>query len=91
MEVVDWRKNLADSSQALTKVTIGTHPSQLKRVLAVRMVDLAGYVICALSRPKGVLWDFDRCSEKASPVSEHPFPQTTFVQASMCEWSSYSA
>ncbi|GFU49999.1 hypothetical protein TNCV_2362721 [Trichonephila clavipes] len=29
----------------------------------VRMVDLAGYVICALIRPKGVLWNLDRGSE----------------------------
>ncbi|GFX18303.1 hypothetical protein TNCV_4306041 [Trichonephila clavipes] len=55
------------------------------------MVYLAGYVICALIRPKGVLWDLDRGSEKASPVSEHPFRQTTSVQASMGEWSSYPA
>ncbi|GFX53293.1 hypothetical protein TNCV_362861 [Trichonephila clavipes] len=53
------------------------------------MVDLAGYVICALIRPKGVLWDLDRDSEKASPLFEYPFRQTTSVQASMCEWSSY--
>ncbi|GFV95929.1 hypothetical protein TNCV_452691 [Trichonephila clavipes] len=55
------------------------------------MVDLAGYVICALIRPEGVLWDLDRGSEKASPVFEHPFRQTPSVQASMCEWSSYPA
>ncbi|GFU53658.1 hypothetical protein TNCV_1470631 [Trichonephila clavipes] len=55
------------------------------------MVDLAGYVICALIRPKGVLWDLDRVSEKSSPVFEHPFRQTTSVQALMCEWSSYPA
>ncbi|GFX42798.1 hypothetical protein TNCV_2930911 [Trichonephila clavipes] len=55
------------------------------------MVDFAGYVICALIRPKGVLWDLDWDSEKASPVFEHPFRQTTPVQASMCEWSSYPA
>ncbi|GFV26327.1 hypothetical protein TNCV_21801 [Trichonephila clavipes] len=30
-------------------------------------------------------------SEKGSPVFEHPFRQTTSVQASMCEWSSYPA
>ncbi|GFV90662.1 hypothetical protein TNCV_2223781 [Trichonephila clavipes] len=53
------------------------------------MVDLSGYVICALIRPKGVLWDLDRGSEKASPVFEHPIRQTTSVKASMCEWSSY--
>ncbi|GFX22671.1 hypothetical protein TNCV_2994061 [Trichonephila clavipes] len=47
------------------------------------MVDLAGYVICALIRPKGVLWDLDRGSEKVSPVFEHPFRQTMSVQASM--------
>ncbi|GFY00826.1 hypothetical protein TNCV_2142181 [Trichonephila clavipes] len=64
---------------------------KLKRVLAVRMVNLAGYVICALICPKGVLWDLDRGSEKASPVFEHPFRQTPSVQASMCEWSSYPA
>ncbi|GFX04127.1 hypothetical protein TNCV_3972761 [Trichonephila clavipes] len=40
---------------------------------------------CALIRPKGVLWDLDRGSEKASPVFEHPFCQP------MCEWSSYPA
>ncbi|GFT79024.1 hypothetical protein TNCV_3094021 [Trichonephila clavipes] len=55
------------------------------------MVNLAGYVICALILPKGVQWDLDRSSEKASPVFEHPFCQTTSVQASMCEWSSYPA
>ncbi|GFV81650.1 hypothetical protein TNCV_1703071 [Trichonephila clavipes] len=55
------------------------------------MVDLAGYVICTLIRPKGVPWDLDQGSEKASPVFEHPFRQTTAVQASMCEWSSYPA
>ncbi|GFX77607.1 hypothetical protein TNCV_1752181 [Trichonephila clavipes] len=55
------------------------------------MVDLAGYVICALIHPKGVLWDLDRGSEKASPVFKHPFRQTTSVQASICEWSSYPA
>ncbi|GFV36265.1 hypothetical protein TNCV_2233121 [Trichonephila clavipes] len=55
------------------------------------MVDLAGYVICALIRPRGVLWDSDRGSEKISPVFEHPFLQNTFVQASMCDWSNYPA
>ncbi|GFV67818.1 hypothetical protein TNCV_925841 [Trichonephila clavipes] len=45
----------------------------------------------ALIRPKGVLCDLDRGSEKASLVFEHPFRQTTSVQASMCEWSSYPA
>ncbi|GFY25314.1 hypothetical protein TNCV_2484341 [Trichonephila clavipes] len=55
------------------------------------MVDLAAYVICALIRPKGVLWDLDWGSEKASLVFEHTFRQTTSVQASMCEWSSYPA
>ncbi|GFW17917.1 uncharacterized protein TNCV_2230981, partial [Trichonephila clavipes] len=55
------------------------------------IVDLAGYVICALFRPKGVLWDLDRGPKKASPVFEHSFRQTTSVQASMCEWSSYPA
>ncbi|GFS68543.1 hypothetical protein TNCV_4584581 [Trichonephila clavipes] len=55
------------------------------------MVDLAGYVICALIRPKGVIWDLDRDSEKASPVFEHAFRQTTSAQTSMCEWSSYPA
>ncbi|GFV41883.1 hypothetical protein TNCV_2958991 [Trichonephila clavipes] len=35
--------------------------------------------------------DLDRGSEKASPVFKHPFGQTTPVQASMCEWSSYPA
>ncbi|GFT04037.1 esterase FE4 [Trichonephila clavipes] len=30
-------------------------------------------------------------SEKASPVFEHPFRQTTSVQVLMCEWSSYPA
>ncbi|GFX20378.1 uncharacterized protein TNCV_3487361 [Trichonephila clavipes] len=54
-------------------------------------VDLAGDVICALIRPKGVLWYLDWSSEKASPVLEHPFCQTTSEQASMCEWSSYPA
>ncbi|GFW59627.1 transposable element Tc1 transposase [Trichonephila clavipes] len=56
-------------------VTIGIafQASITAGVLAVRMVDLAGYVICALIRPKGVLWDLDRGSEKASPVFEHPF------------------
>ncbi|GFU23302.1 hypothetical protein TNCV_2559881 [Trichonephila clavipes] len=57
----------------------------------MRKVDLAGYVICALIRPKGILWDLDWCSEKASPVFEAPFCQTTSVQDSMCEWSSYPA
>ncbi|GFY24232.1 hypothetical protein TNCV_1012822 [Trichonephila clavipes] len=33
----------------------------------------------------------NRGSEKVSPVFEHPFRQTTPVQASMCEWSSYPA
>ncbi|GFX25921.1 hypothetical protein TNCV_2899461 [Trichonephila clavipes] len=74
---------------------IGHHrkclPSQLKRVLAVRVVDLAGYIICTLIRPKGVLWDLDRGSDKANPVLEHPFRQTTSVQASMCKWRSYPA
>ncbi|GFU17748.1 hypothetical protein TNCV_1744941 [Trichonephila clavipes] len=55
------------------------------------MVDLAGYVICALIRPKKVIWDLDWGSEKASPVFEHPFHQTPSVQASMSEWSSYPA
>ncbi|GFY03046.1 hypothetical protein TNCV_980511 [Trichonephila clavipes] len=55
------------------------------------MVDFAGYVICALIRPKGVLWDLVQGCEKASSVFEHQFLQTTFVQASMCEWSSYPA
>ncbi|GFW46867.1 hypothetical protein TNCV_2982231 [Trichonephila clavipes] len=55
------------------------------------MVDLAGYVVCALIRPKGVLWDLDWGSEKASPVFEHPFRQTPSVQASMWEWSTYPA
>ncbi|GFS81259.1 hypothetical protein TNCV_1224671 [Trichonephila clavipes] len=55
------------------------------------MVDLAGYVICALFHPKSVLWDLNWGSEKASPVFEHPFRQTTSVKASMCEWSSYPA
>ncbi|GFX31843.1 hypothetical protein TNCV_171761 [Trichonephila clavipes] len=52
---------------------------------------LADYVTRALIRPKGVLWDLDQGSEKASPVFEHPFRQTTSEQASMCEWSSYPA
>ncbi|GFT66392.1 hypothetical protein TNCV_3208361 [Trichonephila clavipes] len=55
------------------------------------MVDLAGYVICALIHPKGVLWDLDRGSFMASPVFEYPFRQITSVQRSMCEWSSYPA
>ncbi|GFV12104.1 hypothetical protein TNCV_1795911 [Trichonephila clavipes] len=55
------------------------------------MVNLADYVICALIHFNGVLWDLDRGSEKASPVFEHPFHQTTSVQASMCECSSYPA
>ncbi|GFX86677.1 hypothetical protein TNCV_1408761 [Trichonephila clavipes] len=55
------------------------------------MVDLAGYVICSLISPKGVLWDLDQGSEKASPVFEHPFRQTMSVHASICEWSSYPA
>ncbi|GFV47120.1 hypothetical protein TNCV_198151 [Trichonephila clavipes] len=42
-----------------------------------------GYVICALIRLKGVLWDLDWRSEKTSPVFEQPFRQTTPVQASM--------
>src|SRR5215813_15563724 len=53
------------------------------------MVNLAGYVVCVLIPPKGVLWDLDRSSEKASPVFEHPFCQTIPAQVSMCEWSSY--
>ncbi|GFV07079.1 transposable element Tcb2 transposase [Trichonephila clavipes] len=52
---------------------------------------LAGYVICTLIRSKDDMWDLDRGSEKASPVFEHPFRQTTSVQASMYEWSSYPA
>ncbi|GFW17093.1 hypothetical protein TNCV_2762171 [Trichonephila clavipes] len=67
------------------------HPSQLKRVPAVRRVDLAGYKICVLIRPKGVLWDLDRSSENSSPVFEHPLRLTTSVQALMCEWSSHPA
>ncbi|GFV26516.1 hypothetical protein TNCV_3361691 [Trichonephila clavipes] len=39
----------------------------------------------------GILWDLDRNSEKASPVFEHPFRQTTSVQGFMCEWSCYPA
>ncbi|GFV28293.1 hypothetical protein TNCV_2369641 [Trichonephila clavipes] len=53
------------------------------------MIDLSGYVICALICTKSVLWDLDRVSEKVSPVFEHPFCQPKSVQASMCEWSSY--
>ncbi|GFT94935.1 hypothetical protein TNCV_1472321 [Trichonephila clavipes] len=37
------------------------------------MFDLAGYVICVLIRPKGVLWDLDRGSEKTNRVFEHHF------------------
>ena len=55
------------------------------------MVDLAGYVVCVLIPPKGVLWDLDRGSEMASPVFKHPFRQTIPAQVSMCEWSSYPA
>ncbi|GFU81749.1 hypothetical protein TNCV_3086611 [Trichonephila clavipes] len=55
------------------------------------MVDLAGYIIFALIHSKDVLWDLDRGSEKASPVLKRPFRQTTSVQASICEWSSYPA
>ncbi|GFW98227.1 hypothetical protein TNCV_331791 [Trichonephila clavipes] len=55
------------------------------------MVDLADYGICALIRPKGVLWDLYRGSNKASSVFEHPFRQATSEQASMCERSSYPA
>ncbi|GFV79800.1 hypothetical protein TNCV_1726251 [Trichonephila clavipes] len=58
-------------------------------MLAVRMLDLTGYVICALIHPKRVPWDLYRCFKKTSPVFEHPFRQTTSVQVSMCEWSSY--
>ncbi|GFS50170.1 hypothetical protein TNCV_2921 [Trichonephila clavipes] len=65
--------------------------STTAEVSAVRMVDLAGYVICALIHPEGVLLYLDRGFEKASPVFEHPFHQTTSVQASMREWSSYPA
>ncbi|GFW44931.1 hypothetical protein TNCV_4512451 [Trichonephila clavipes] len=55
------------------------------------MVDLEGYEICALIYPKGVQWDLDRGSEKASPVFERQLGQSTSVQASMCEWSNYPA
>ncbi|GFW37764.1 hypothetical protein TNCV_4629691 [Trichonephila clavipes] len=44
------------------------------------MVDLAGYGICALIRPKGVLWDLDRDSEKASLVLN-----THFVKPRLCK------
>ncbi|GFS93389.1 hypothetical protein TNCV_2627821 [Trichonephila clavipes] len=40
---------------------------------------------------KGVLWDLDWGSEKASSVFEHPLRQTMSVLSSMCEWSSYPA
>ena len=55
------------------------------------MGDLAVCVICALIRPKDVLWDLDWDPEKANPVFEHPFRQTTSLQASMREWRSYPA
>ncbi|GFU80710.1 hypothetical protein TNCV_514371 [Trichonephila clavipes] len=47
--------------------------------------------LSTVTSDQGVLWDLDRGSEKASPVFEHPFRQTTSVPASMCEWSSYPA
>ncbi|GFX93927.1 hypothetical protein TNCV_3412901 [Trichonephila clavipes] len=53
------------------------------------MVDLAGYVIYVLIRPKGVLWDLDRWSEKANPVFEHLFRQVMSAKISMCEWNSF--
>ncbi|GFV02274.1 hypothetical protein TNCV_4742551 [Trichonephila clavipes] len=53
------------------------------------MADLAGYVICALILPKGVLWDLEQGSEKASPFFKRAFHQTTSVQTSMFEFSCY--
>ncbi|GFW60371.1 hypothetical protein TNCV_3869041 [Trichonephila clavipes] len=72
-------------------VTIGIAFTAEVSACSEDVVDLAGYVIWALIRRKGVLWDLDRGSEKASPVFEHLFRQTTSVQASMREWCNYPA
>ncbi|GFS88352.1 hypothetical protein TNCV_1751131 [Trichonephila clavipes] len=44
------------------------------------MVDLAGYVICALIRPKRVLWDLDRAWR--SPVQ---LLNTHFAKPRLCK------
>ncbi|GFW61408.1 hypothetical protein TNCV_346561 [Trichonephila clavipes] len=72
------------------QVTIGI-AFQASITVEVSACSEEGRFVCALIRPKGVLWDLDLGSEKVSLVFEHPFRQSTFVKASMCEWSSYPA
>lgn len=55
------------------------------------MVDVAGYKIYGLIRPKCALGGKDRGSEKSSPVFEHPYHKTMAANVSLFEWSRYPA
>ena len=64
------------------------NPLQLNLELAMRMVDLNGYVTCGLIHPQRCCMGF-RSSEKASLVFEHRFRLAMTAPTSMCERNSY--